>query len=149
MFFRSDKAVSMSKHKHNGAPSLLGADLTVTGDLSTEGEMQIDGTVEGNIHAGKLTVGAQARINGDIHAREVAIRGEVHGSIIADGVHLAQTAKVSGDIVWHNTFGVETGAYFNGQCRHSGKPFEAASASPAPAAAPAFDEAPHRFAQNA
>ncbi|MDA1107401.1 MAG: polymer-forming cytoskeletal protein [Proteobacteria bacterium] len=135
----------MSKHKSNSAPSLLGAGLTVTGDLSTEGEMQIDGTVEGNVHAGKLTVGAQARINGNLHAREVAIRGEVHGSIRADGVHLAQTAKVSGDIVWHNTFGVETGAYFNGQCKHSDKPFEATSAPPAPAAS-AF-EAPHRSAR--
>lgn len=147
MFFRSDKAVPMSKHKHNGAPSLLGADLTVTGDLSTEGEMQIDGTVEGNVHAGKLIVGAQARINGDIRARAAAIRGEVHGSIIADGVHLAQTAKVNGDIVWHNTFGVETGAYFNGQCKHSDKPFKTASVSPAPAAS--VFEAPHRFVQNA
>lgn len=139
----------MSKHKNNGAPSLLSAGLTITGDLSTEGEMQIDGTVEGNVHAGKLTVGAEARINGDIHAREVAIRGEVHGSITANAVHLALTAKVNGDIMWHQSLGVETGAYFNGQCKHSGKSFEVTSASPAPAAASAFDEAPHRFAQNA
>ena len=132
----------MSKHKNNGAPSLLSAGLTVTGDLSTEGEMQIDGTVEGTVHAGKLTVGAEARINGDIHAREVAIRGEVHGSITANAVHLALTAKVNGDIMWHQSLGVETGAYFNGQCKHSGKSFEVTSALPAPAADSAF-EAPH------
>lgn len=146
MFFRSDRAVSMSKHKHNGAPSLLSAGLTVTGDISTGGEIQIDGAVEGNIRAGKLTVGEQARITGDIRAQEVAIRGEVRGSIRADGVHLAQTAKVSGDIMWHHSFGVETGAYFDGQCRHSDKPCEATGEPSAPVSA---FEAPHRFVQNA
>ncbi len=147
MFFRSNKALPiMSKHKGMGVPSLLGAGLTVTGDLSTEGEMQIDGTVEGDVNAGKLTVGAHARINGDIRAREVVIRGAVRGSITADGVHLALTAKVSGDIVWHKMLGVETGAYFNGQCKHSDKPLEVTSA---PVVADSVFEAPHRFAQNA
>ena len=138
----------MSKYKHNGAPSILSAGLTVVGDISTAGEVQIDGIVEGSIRAGKLTVGEQAQITGDIRAQEVAIRGEVHGSVRADGVHLAKTAKVNGDIVWHQSLGVETGAYFDGQCKHSDKPCEKPSASEPSVSVSAF-EAPHRLVQNA
>lgn len=136
----------MSKHKYSGAPSLLSANLAVTGDISTEGEMQIDGTVEGSIRAGKLTVGERARISGDIHAQEVVIRGEVRGSVIADVVHLALTARVNGDIEWHQSLGVETGAYFDGQCKHADKPSAALSE---PSVTVSAFEVPHRLVQNA
>ncbi len=142
MFFKTSKAVPLSKHKHSSAPSILGADLTITGDLATEGEMHIDGTVNGNISADKLTVGEYAHVMGDIRTREAIIQGEVRGLINSDIVQLAKTAKVRGNIVWHNTLGVETGAYFDGQCKHAdtqtdtGYPITTL-------------ETPDRFAQNA
>lgn len=141
MFFRTSRTVSVSKHKPSGAPSILGSDLTITGDLTAEGEMHIDGSVQGNIRADKLTVGEHAHVVGDICVREIIIQGEVRGSISASSVHLAKTAKVSGDIVWQGTLGVETGAYFDGQCKHA----ETATTTPAVTAI----ESPSRRAQNA
>lgn len=139
MFFRTSKPTPMSKHKHSGAPSILGADLSVTGDLTTEGEMHIDGSVQGNICADKLTVGEQAHVTGDISVREIIVQGEVRGTVSASSVQLANTAKVRGDIVWHSTLGVETGAYFDGQCKHAD----------ATATAVTVLDSPGRLAQNA
>lgn len=141
MFFRTSKTVSVSKHKHSGAPSILGPDLAITGDLAAEGEMHIDGNVQGNIRADKLTVGEHAHVVGDICVREIIVQGEVRGAISASNVQIAKTAKVRGDIVWHSTLGVETGAYFDGQCKHA----EAATTTPAVAAF----ESPSRLIQNA
>lgn len=144
MFFKSSKGAPVSKQKTHGTPSILSAGLTITGDLTTEGEAQIDGILEGNISVGKLTVGEHARITGAINAHEIIIRGEVRGPICADNVHLARTAKVSGDIVWRNALSVETGAFFNGQCQHSDKPLEVTSESSV-----SVFEAPNRLVQNA
>lgn len=140
MFFRTSQPVPVSKHKPSGAPSILGPDLVITGDLAAEGEMHIDGSVQGNIRADKLTVGEHARIVGDICVREIIVQGEVRGAISASSVQLTKTAQVRGDIVWHSTLGVETGAYFDGQCKHAETPTTPAVA--------AF-ESPSRLAQNA
>lgn len=132
----------MNKHKHSNAPSILGADLTITGDLTTEGEIHIDGTVNGNISADKLTVGEHAHVVGDIRTREIIIQGEVRGLINSDIVQLSQTAKVRGNIVWHNTLGIETGAHFDGQCKHADTQTD--TGSPITTL-----ETPDRFAQHA
>ena len=43
--------------KPKAAPSILSSDLTVVGNLKTSGDIQVEGTVEGDIHAHLRTVG--------------------------------------------------------------------------------------------
>jgi cytoskeletal protein CcmA (bactofilin family) len=103
------------------APSIISSDLTVQGSLVASGDVQIDGTVEGDIRSHALTIGDTASIDGDIYAEEVTVRGRVHGTIRAKRVQLAETSRVEGDII-HESLAVETGAYFEGMCRHSDNP---------------------------
>lgn len=103
------------------APSIISADLIVTGTLSSSGDIQIDGRIEGDVRSAGLVIGEKAFIQGDIVAEEVTIRGRVEGSIRAHKVLLANTCHVEGNIM-HEAFAVETGAFFEGNCRHSENP---------------------------
>jgi len=103
------------------APSIISADLVVTGTLSSTGDMQVDGRVEGDVHSAALVVGEKAVIQGEIIAEEVTVRGRVEGSIRARKILLCSTCHVEGNIL-HEAFSVEAGAFFEGNCRHSDNP---------------------------
>lgn len=103
------------------APSIISTDMVVQGSLVATGDIQVDGRVEGDIESGSLTIGEKATVHGEISCEEVIIRGRVIGSVRASRVHLAGTSHVEGDI-FHQALAVETGAFFEGNCRHSDNP---------------------------
>jgi cytoskeletal protein CcmA (bactofilin family) len=124
--------------RSSSAPSIISADLVVNGTLTSSGDIQIDGKVEGNVNSTGLVIGDKAFIEGDVMAEDVTVRGRVKGSIRARKVLLASTCHVEGDIL-HEAFAVETGAFFEGNCRHADNPLadgRSAAISSAPATAP-------------
>lgn len=117
----------MSKSSH--APSILSADLVINGGVTSEGEIQLDGQIEGDVRAGALIVGEKASVKGEVIADAVTIRGRVLGSVRGRQVTLASTARIEGDII-HSALSVESGAFFEGHCRHASDPLNpSASAS--------------------
>ena len=115
------------------APSILSGDLVLTGTIVSDGEIQLDGTVEGDVRAGSLIIGEDATVSGEVQAETVVIRGRVTGSVRARQVQLASTARIEGDIV-HAALSVESGAFFDGHCRHSPDPLKDVSSTPKPVA---------------
>jgi len=97
-------------------PTIIGADFRVKGDISCEGDIQLEGTVDGNIKSVRLTVGETGIVNGDVNAEGVRVQGKVMGTIRAKTVELAGTGHVTGDIL-HERLSVENGAFLNGHCR--------------------------------
>lgn len=139
------------------APSIISADLVVTGTLRSTGDVQIDGRVEGDVMSASLVIGEKAFIHGDVTADDVTVRGRIEGSIRARKVQLASTCHVLGNIL-HEAFAVESGAHFEGNCRHADNPLaevaeklaQEAAAQPhaAPHVAPAPSAPPPRPAVN-
>lgn len=101
--------------------SVIGADLTVIGNLVSKGEVQVDGEIQGDLHGTHIVVGESARITGGIIGEEVVVRGTVMGSIRGKRVALQSSSKVEGD-VYHQTLAIEQGAYFEGKSRRSEDP---------------------------
>lgn len=97
------------------APSILGRDITIIGEIRTDGDIQVDGRHEGNITAATVTVGEQGAISGEIQAKAAYIRGKVSGKITASLVELAETANVQADIV-QDKLTIANGAFFDGKC---------------------------------
>jgi cytoskeletal protein CcmA (bactofilin family) len=115
-------AVSGSPTSVRGsAPSVIGPDLVITGNLMSKGEVQIDGEVQGDIHSSYVVVGEKARITGGIIADEVVVRGQVMGSIRGKRVMLQSSSHVEGDI-HHSALAIEQGAFFEGKSRRSDDP---------------------------
>ncbi len=106
-----------TKKSRSGVPSIISADLNIVGDLRSNGYIQVDGAVEGDITSRGLTVGEGAVVRGVLVVEDVRIYGSVHGEVRADAVMLASTARVEGDIA-HQTLTMESGARLEGQISH-------------------------------
>jgi len=113
--FSKDKKKRTAKKKP-AVPTIISADLTVSGNLNCEGEVQIDGTVDGDVRSNRLSVGETGEIKGAVVADEALIRGTVKGQIRSRAVTLTRTAQVKGDI-FHETLSIEPGAQLDGHCR--------------------------------
>jgi len=101
--------------------SVLSSDLTITGNLKTSGDIQVEGTVEGDIRAHLLTVGETATIKGEVIADDVVVNGRVVGRVRGLKVRLTSTARVEGDII-HKTIAIESGAHFEGSVQRQDDP---------------------------
>lgn len=98
--------------------SVIGADLTITGNLICKGEVQVDGIVEGDIQGSNVVVGEHAMVTGSISGEEVIVRGHVVGSVRGRRVMLQTTSQVEGDI-FHQSLSIEQGALFEGKSRRT------------------------------
>jgi len=107
------------------APSIIGEDLTVTGNVLSKGEVQVDGQIQGDVHCSSLIVGEKAQITGGIVAEDVVVRGQVMGSIRGVRVTLQSSSHVEGDI-FHQSLAIEQGAFFEGKSRRSEDPIASA-----------------------
>ncbi|CUJ37531.1 bactofilin family protein [Cognatishimia activa] len=111
--------------------SVLSSDLHITGNMKTTGDIQVEGTVEGDIRAHLLTIGESATIKGEVVADDVVINGRIVGRVRGLKVRLTSTARVEGDII-HKTIAIESGAHFEGSVQRQDDPLAGKSKAPAP-----------------
>ena len=123
--FSKDKADG-GRARKRVPPTIISADMHVDGNVTSEGEVQIDGVVDGDVKAGKLAIGESGRIRGAVIADHLMVRGRVVGQIRAGFITLTRTAKVKGDVL-HETLAIEPGAQLEGTCKR----LEPAPAEPA------------------
>ena len=96
--------------------SFIGPEVCVTGDISTPGDLHVDGTVTGDVRCSALTQGAAGAIHGNIAAEEVRLAGLVDGAIESRSLTLENSARVTGDIVYE-TLGIAAGAHIEGHLK--------------------------------
>ncbi len=109
-----------TKTSTNAVPSIIGADVIILGNVSSQGTIQLDGKIEGEINIKHLTVGNQGWVDGSITAEEVIIKGKITGTIRAHKVVLEKNAKVMGDIQ-HEVISIEAGAVIEGSINQINK----------------------------
>ena len=102
------------------AVSIVGAGLTLRGDLDGAEDIRLGGQVHGNIRCSRLTVEPAGKIVGNVIADEIILRGAIKGIIRANSVMLQETAQMEGEI-YHTLLAVERGARFIGvsRCRQN------------------------------
>ncbi|MDE2383281.1 MAG: polymer-forming cytoskeletal protein [Alphaproteobacteria bacterium] len=118
--------------KQGGAaePSYISRDARFVGDLFADGEIHIDGLVQGSVHAHTCLVENNGEVQGSISAQFVLVRGRVLGPIAATQVTIQKGAHVEGNVL-HEGLSIEQGAFVMGSVTQSG--VQASSAAPAPA----------------
>jgi len=80
-------------------PSLLSAGTMLVGSLTAQGDIQIDGAMEGDVRCARLTVGSSGTLRGEIDADAVIVHGRIEGTVRARTVSMAATARVTGMVV--------------------------------------------------
>jgi len=84
------------------------------GNIVTDGDLHLDGEIEGDLKVGRLTIGETGCVTGTIQADSIDVHGRVAGTISARHVKLMSTAHVDGDIT-HGELAIESGAHFEGR----------------------------------
>lgn len=106
MFSKSKSALNnelpTSQSTNNGTFSVIGADVAITGSLIAQGDLHIDGSIEGDVQCKCLALGESGRIKGSIIADDADISGEVRGPVQARNLTLEKTARVQGDLSYEN-----------------------------------------------
>ncbi len=107
--------------------------IKIKGEISGREDLFLDGTFEGKIHIadGSFTVGPNARVNAEIEAREIIVRGEVIGTLKArERVQVWSTGRVTGDMETRGIV-IEDGAILRGkvEVRLKDQPLQSAARS--------------------
>lgn len=105
----------------NQSRSWLAPDIVVHGTVTSRGNVEVAGTVHGDIRCVALEISPGAQINGKILAGDVVVGGAVDGPIKAHRVSLKETAKLKGNI-HHKLLSTEHGAVFEGRSCQSNDP---------------------------
>jgi len=118
--FNTKESKSALNGESGGTNQIL-AGTTINGDIVCDGNIRIDGVLNGSLQAkGKVVIGASGLIDGEINCQNADISGTVKARVtVAELLVLKATAKLSGDIST-NKLSIEPGANFTGACSMGG-----------------------------
>jgi len=94
--------------------SVISKDLTIDGNMSSDGAIQLEGSVKGEIRCRSLEIMEGGVLDGQIICDTLRVRGKVRGGIDARIVYLDESADVRGDIL-HGVLNILPGAYLEGR----------------------------------
>lgn len=116
-----NNAMAKNNISDNPSVNLIGAGTSIEGDITTNGDMRIDGALTGTINVkGKLVVGPSGFVEGEIICQNADISGTLKGKIgVAELLSLKSSSKLNGDIIT-NKIAIEPGATFSGSCSMGG-----------------------------
>jgi cytoskeletal protein CcmA (bactofilin family) len=119
-----------NKEKTNGisdkistSATLISEGTSLQGDVKSENDLRIDGTIHGNvISSAKVVIGPSGYVEGNIHGKQADITGKVNGNItVMEVLQLRGESNVQGNI-HAATLQIDPTAVFNGQCKMGAVP---------------------------
>jgi cytoskeletal protein CcmA (bactofilin family) len=93
---------------------VLGPDIVITGDLTANMDLHVDGRVNGDISCAALVQGEASEVAGAIVADSAQVAGKIKGSISAGVLMILKTARIEGDVSY-GTLTIEEGAQVEGK----------------------------------
>ena len=114
----TNKNEPMKKTETTAAVNMIGAGTVITGDIQSNGDIRVDGTLKGSVNTtGKVVLGKEGVIEGDVVCNDADISGVIKAKIsVSQLLSLKSTAKLNGDIIT-NKLSIEPGAIFSGNCK--------------------------------
>lgn len=103
--------------EHISIQNIIAKGTKIVGDFFSEGDLRVDGIIEGNIQTpGKVVVGKDGEISGKLSCSNAYFEGKLTGTLELSGtLTLKSTAHIEGDVITEK-LAVEPGATFNVTC---------------------------------
>lgn len=103
---------------NGNSATLISAGTTLIGDVTSDNDLRIDGTIRGNVYStSKIIIGATGLVEGNIDGQQADITGKVQGNItVKELLQLKGQCNVQGNIAAEK-LQIEPTATFNGQCQ--------------------------------
>jgi len=111
---------------------LIHRGVTIVGALLVDGQVRVDGAIDGEVRCNTLQITERGTVEGLIVAESVDVLGEANGSIYANKLVLRTACTVEGEIYHHNLV-LEDGCFFEGRSRRHTDPLQLAPESNTPA----------------
>jgi cytoskeletal protein CcmA (bactofilin family) len=105
-----------SSQKLSKEKTIIGKDIIIEGNIRGREHMVVEGLVKGNIEmeTHNFALGPAGKVEGEIHARNISISGQMKGNIKTTGkIEITKEADFQGDIL-AKSIAVENGAFFKG-----------------------------------
>lgn len=117
MKIKKAKPANNGGEAYNQSINLINEGTVIHGDIEVAGDLRIDGGLVGNITAkGRLVVGPNGKVDGEISCNNIEISGYIKGKVVvSEMLTMKSTAKIHGDIV-AGKISVEPGSLFFGSC---------------------------------
>lgn len=100
-----------------GMFSVIGQDVTITGNIVAASDLHIDGRIEGDVDCGTLVLGAEGRIAGNVRADNARLAGTIIGGVVVRELVVERGARITGDVEYH-TISIDNGATVDGRLKH-------------------------------
>jgi cytoskeletal protein CcmA (bactofilin family) len=114
--FNKNEPRPAARSSGSGTLSFLGAEVTITGNIGGQGNLHIDGRIDGDVNCASLIIGNSGQINGNITADDAKIAGTVTGTVAAKVLTIEASARITGDLSY-DSVSVETGAQVDGRVK--------------------------------
>jgi cytoskeletal protein CcmA (bactofilin family) len=98
----------------SGKTSVLGSDLKITGEITSAGNIEVQGDIDGTITARGLVVGPEGKVTGIVTADTVEVKGRLDGKVTSKTFSLRSTAVVAADVTYSSIV-IENGAQIEGR----------------------------------
>ena len=100
--------------------NLISTGTDITGDIKSNGDIRIDGSLTGNLNTkGKVVIGPTGKVKGEVICKNSEVAGIIEGKImVGQLLNLKASSKIIGDIVTVK-LSIEPGAVFSGNCKMS------------------------------
>lgn len=102
-----------------GVFSVLGSDVTITGNIAAATDLHIEGTVHGDVACANLVQGAGSRITGNVQAETARLAGTIEGVVSVRQLTVERAARITGDVEYED-IAMEKGASIDGRLKHIG-----------------------------
>ena len=106
------KEVILSKNN----TSIISKDLFLKGDLTTDGLLEIEGKIEGNIKGNEITIRESGFVNGNIISNISNIKGNFQGTIKSQRINVSGKANIKGTLEYVSLC-VEDGSSIDGDLK--------------------------------
>lgn len=118
MFSKENKRTN---EKFVSERNVIGKNTKIIGEIISEGDFRIDGTLDGNIVTkGRIIIGESGLVKGKASCTNADIEGKISGDLqVSDTLTVKTTATISGDVIV-SKLSVEPGASFNATCAMKG-----------------------------
>ena len=114
MAWGSNESGSAPATSGSGGMSFIGGEVVITGNVAGQGDLHIDGSIEGDVACKSLILGAAGRVKGNVAAERATVAGTVDGTINAGQLTIEKAANVKGDITYQSV-SIENGAQVEGR----------------------------------
>jgi len=113
---RAKPGEETAKSSGSARETVISNDLTIHGNVTSEGIVRLEGTIIGDMNCSSLVVENDGSISGNISAEQVKVHGRVGGTVHGTNVMLHSSAFVEGDI-YHQGISIEMGTHYDGRLK--------------------------------